>query len=130
MTKAVYINLLVNDLNASRQFFETLGYGFNDTFSNEEVANLVISDTIKAMLHTEPSLKQYTKRPLANPKDTTEVLIALQQETKLEVDKLIEKALAAGGKEFRPTEDHGFMYARTFEDLDGHIWEAFWMSGE
>jgi len=130
MTKAVYINLLVNDLNASRQFFETLGYGFNDTFSNEEVANLVISDTIKAMLHTEPSLKQYTKRPLANPKDTTEVLIALQQETKLEVDKLIEKALAAGGKEFRATEDHGFMYARTFEDLDGHIWEAFWMSGE
>ena len=130
MTKAVYINLLVNDLNASRQFFETLGYGFNDTFSNEEVANLVISDTIKAMLHTEPSLKQYTKRPLANPKDTTEVLIALQQETKLEVDKLIEKALAAGGKEFRATEDHGFMYARTFEDLDGHIWEAFWMSEE
>jgi predicted lactoylglutathione lyase len=87
----------------------------------------VISDTIYAMLHTPASIRRFTKKEIANAARTTEVLLALQVESRERVDELMSKALLAGGKEQREAEDHGFMNGRSFEDPDGHIWEVFWM---
>lgn len=128
MAQALYLNLVVNELSKSRAFFEALGYSFKKEFSNDEAAGLVISESIFAMLHTEDSFKRFTKKSLVNSKENTEAIFALQLSSKEEVDGLIESAIQAGGNEYRDTEDHGFMYGRSFEDLDGHIWEAFWMN--
>lgn len=127
MPQAVYINLAVADLPRSRRFFEALGFSFNEKFSNDQAAGLVISDTIFAMLHTPDSLRRFTAKPIADAHATTEVLIALQVESRERVDALVNMALAAGAREPREAEDHGFMFARTFEDPDGHIWEVFVM---
>ena len=128
MSQAIYLNIVVRDLPKSRIFFEALGYSFNENFSNEEAAGLVISESIYAMLHTETSFKRFTRKSVVNSHSNTEAIFALQFDSKEQVDSLISKAVTAGGKEYRETEDHGFMYGRSFEDLDGHIWEAFWMS--
>jgi len=127
MPKAIYINLTVNDLKRSTNFFKSLGFSFNPQFTNEQAAALVISDSIYAMLHTSESIKRFTKKEIANAKITTEVLLALQVENREQVDEMMNKVFSAGEKEQREAEDHGFMYARSFEDPDGHIWEVFWM---
>ena len=127
MPKALFINLAVADLKRSMDFFEGLGFSFNEHFTNDQAAALVISDTINAMLHTHDSMRRFTKKEIADPTKTTEVLLALQVDSKEQVDNLMNKALAAGGSQARELEDHGFMYGRSFEDPDGHIWEVFWM---
>ncbi len=127
MPKAMYLNLFVEDLPRAKAFFEALGYGFNTQFTNDEAAALVMSETINVMLHTHDSIKRFTRKTLVNSKTSTETLIALQLESKQAVDALMENVVAAGGSEYREPDDYGFMYARSFEDLDGHIWEVFWM---
>ncbi|WP_051609466.1 VOC family protein [Fodinicurvata fenggangensis] len=124
---AIYLNLPVADLGRSRRFFEALGYRFNEPFSNDEVACLILSDQIRAMLHLPASLKRFTKKDIADAHSATEVLLALQLDSRAAVDALMDRALAAGAAEPRAPEEHGYMYGRTFEDPDGHIWEAFWM---
>ncbi|MDJ0623623.1 MAG: VOC family protein [Desulfocapsaceae bacterium] len=130
MVKAIYVNLVVTDLTRSIEFFEKIGFKCNQQFTNEEAAALVLSGSIFAMLHTPGSIKRFTKKTIANPKNTTEVLVALQLNSREEVDLIMEKVIDAGGKEQREPEDHGFMYGRTFEDPDYHIWEVFWMNPE
>ena len=127
MPKAIYLNLIVEDLKRAKMFFEALGYSFNEQFTNDEAAAMVISETINVMLHTQESIKRFTRKELVDSKTQTEALIALQLDSKQEVDALIEKAIKAGANEYREADKYDFMYARTFEDLDGHIWEAFWM---
>ena len=128
MPKAIYLNLIVEDLKRAKVFFEALGFSFNKQFTNDEAAAMVISETINVMLHTQESIKRFTHKELVDSKTQTEALIALQLDSKQEVDALIEKAIKAGANEYREADKYDFMYARTFEDLDGHIWEAFWMS--
>lgn len=128
MTKALYLNLSVQDLPRAKAFFTALGFGFNEKFTNDDAAALVISETNAVMLHTQSSIKRFTQKALVNSKTHTEALIALQLESKQEVESLFAKAVQAGGNEYRDPDDYGFMYARTFEDLDGHIWELFWMN--
>lgn len=128
MPKAIYLNLIVEDLKRAKVFFEALGFSFNKQFTNDEAAAMVISETINVMLHTQESIKRFTRKELVDSKTQTEALIALQLDSKQEVDALIEKAIKAGATEYREADRYDFMYARTFEDLDGHIWEAFWMS--
>lgn len=125
--QAIYVNLPVADLRRARQFFEALGYSFNEQFCSDEAAGLVISDSIYAMLHTHDSLQRWTDKRIADARESTEVLLALQLESREAVDDLLHKALAAGGREAHETNDHGYMYERAFEDLDGHIWEAFFL---
>lgn len=128
MSTKIFVNLPVKDLEKSKAFFSKLGYSFNQQFTDEKAASLVISEHIYAMLITEPFFKTFI--PNNEISDTTkakEVLVALSTDSKQQVDELAEKAIAAGGKQFRGAEDHGFMYARSFEDLDGHVWEVFWM---
>ena len=129
MTTQIFVNMQVKDLRRSQAFFEALGYSFNPQFTNEEAASLVISDTIYAMLHTPKSMMRFLPKgkSAADATKHTEVLIALSFESKVAVDAIFDKAIAAGATECRPTEDHGFMYGRSFNDLDGHIWEVFWM---
>ena len=127
MNKMIFVNLPVKDLSRSRTFFESLGYHFNPQFSNDQGACLVISDTIFAMLLTEPFFQSFTKKAIANTKTSIEALICLSCESKAEVDELVAKALAAGGSAPNPKQDLGFMYNHGFEDLDGHTWELTYM---
>jgi len=127
MNKLIFVNLPVKNLPRSRTFFEGLGYHFNPQFSNDQGACLVISDTIHAMLLTEPFFQTFTKKPISDAKKSTEVLICLSCESREEVDSLVAKAVAGGGTAPNEKQDHGFMYGHGFEDLDGHVWELMYM---
>lgn len=128
MSTKIFVNLPVKNLEKSKEFFLKLGYSFNQQFTDEKAASLVISEHIYAMLITEPFFKTFIpNKEIADTAKTKEVLVALSTNSKQEVDELTNKAIAAGGKQFREPEDHGFMYARSFEDLDGHVWEIIWM---
>lgn len=128
MATKIFVNLPVKDLNRSKEFYTNLGYSINPQFTNEKAACIVISEEIYAMILKEEFFKTFIpKKEIADAVKSTEVLMALSADNKDDVNTLADKALAAGGKEARPPEDHGFMYGRSFEDPDGHIWEVFWM---
>ena len=131
MNKQIFVNLPVKDLNKSKAFFSALGYTFNPQFTNENAACMIISDnSIYAMLLMEDFFQTFIDKQIAKAHEVTEVLTCLSCESREEVDSLVAKALAAGGKAPRPPQDHGFMYAHSFEDLDGHIWELVYMSAQ
>ncbi|NJP52874.1 VOC family protein [Streptomyces sp. SBST2-5] len=123
----IFVNLPVSDLAASRKFFTELGYSINEQFSDENAASVVISDTIVAMLLTKEYYSTFTKKEIVDATKASEVLIALSAESREKVDELVDKAIAAGGSPSGETQDHGFMYSRAFDDLDGHTWEVVWM---
>ena len=123
----IFVNLPVNDLDASKKFFTELGYSINPQFSDEKAASVVISDTIMAMLLTKPFYATFTDKEIADATKTSEVLVCLSAESRDQVDQLVDRAIAAGGSPTGHTQDHGFMYGRAFDDLDGHTWEVVWM---
>ncbi|PWI11148.1 glyoxalase [Streptomyces sp. NWU339] len=123
----IFVNLAVDDLDASKKFFTELGYSINAQFSDENTASVVISDAIVAMLHTKQRYAEFTKKEIADSAKTSEVLLALSSESREQVDELVEKAVAAGGSVSGETQDQGFMYGRAFDDPDGHTWEIVWM---
>ena len=127
MKRQLYVNLPIRDLARSRAFFERLGFSFNPRFCNEQGACLVISDDSFVMLLVEPFFKTFTRKPVANAHETTEVLIALSCSSRSEVDQMVAKAVAAGATAPNPPQDHGFMYGHGFTDLDGHVWELVYM---
>lgn len=127
MATQIFVNLPVKDLRKSTEFFTALGYSFNPQFSDENAGCLVISDTIYAMLLMEPFFKSFIKKEIADATKTTEVIVALTVESRARVDELAEKALASGGKPATDPIDHGFMYSRSFQDPDGHLWEVVYM---
>src|SRR5689334_7176557 len=129
MPTNIFVNLPVKDLKKTMEFFSKLGYTFNQQFTDEKAACMVISETIYAMLLTEPFFKGFIpNKEVADTSKTKEVLVALSADSRQQVDELVDQAIASGGKKFREPEDHGFMYARSFEDLDGHVWEVIWMN--
>ena len=131
MIKNIFVNIQVKDLNRSIEFFKKLGFSFNPQFSDETAASMVIYDNIFYMLITPKKYKTFIKdKQPVNPSTTAPLINALSAENKQEVDDIFNKAIAAGAKEFRASEDHGFMYLRSFEDLDGYIWEILWMDPE
>ncbi|MFD5323118.1 VOC family protein [Streptomyces sp. NPDC127092] len=125
----IFVNLPVRDLDASKAFYERLGYSINPQFTDETAACVVISDTIFAMLLTEEKFRSFTApgKEISDATKNTEVLITLSAESREKVDELAEKALAAGGSPAKEPMDMGFMYGRSFADPDGHHWEVFWM---
>lgn len=123
----IFVNLPVKNLETSKNFFGKLGFGFNPQFSDETTACLVISDTIFAMLISEPRFKDFTKKEIADASKTTEVLLALSADSRDRVDELADAALAAGGSPANEAMDMGSMYGRSFQDPDHHIWEVVWM---
>jgi predicted lactoylglutathione lyase len=127
MHKQIFVNLPVKNLERSKAFFASLGFSFNPQFSNEQGACMVIGENIFAMLLVESFFQTFTQKPLADATQVTEVLNCLSCESRAEVDGLVAKALAAGGKAPNAPQDHGFMYGHGFEDLDGHVWELAYM---
>lgn len=127
MNKQIIFNLPVKDLDKSKAFFSALGFSFNPQFSNERAAFMnIVEGSIQAMLTTEPFFKSLINKPVVQAKEGNEVVICLSCESREEVDRLIAKAAAAGGRIPHPPEDHGFMYDQGFEDLDGHLWNLVW----
>jgi predicted lactoylglutathione lyase len=127
MPTKIFVNLPVRDLDKSKEFFGKVGLSFNPQFTDETAASMVISDDIYAMLLTHKKFKEFTKKEIADATKTTEVLIALSMDSRDEVNSFVDKALASGATKAREPADHGFMFERSFNDLDGHIWEIFHM---
>ena len=128
MATNIFLNLPVKDLNKSIEFFTKLGYTFNQQFTDSNATCMIISDTIYVMLLVESYFKTFTTKEIANTKTTVEAILVLSAESKEAVDKLVDTAISAGAVQTKDPQDHGFMYSRTFEDLDGHVWEIFWMN--
>ena len=128
MINQIFVNLLVKDLQKTMTFWKALGFEFNPQFTNEDAGCLVLGENIFAMLMVEKSWTGFTPgRKIVDTSKAIEVLNAIQVGSREEVDEIFEKVMANGGQEFRDTEDHGFMYNRPFVDIDGHIWEPFYM---
>jgi predicted lactoylglutathione lyase len=127
MAKLIFVNLPVADLPAAMAFYEAIGATNNPQFTDETAACMVFSETIHVMLLTHDKFAQFTPKRIADAHGTSEVLVAITMDSREAVDEIAGKALAAGGRAPRPTEDHGWMYCRAFEDPDGHIWEPVWM---
>jgi predicted lactoylglutathione lyase len=127
MLRQIFVNLPVENLARSQAFFEALGLSFNPQFTNDKGACLQIAENICAMLLVKPFFQGFTKKPVADATQSTEVLIALSCDSRAEVEALVAKAVAAGASTPIAAVDHGFMFQHGFADLDGHQWEVFWM---
>ena len=128
MTKMIFINLPVSDLQKSRAFLEALGAVNEPKFTDETAACMTFSDTIHVMLLTHDKFRQFTPRPIADAKAGSQVLLCLSSESRGNVDSTLERAVAAGGTaDPSPKQDYGVMYGRSIADPDGHIWELIWM---
>ena len=127
MPKKIFVNLPVKDLQKSIEFFTKVGFTFNPQFTNEDGTCMIISDEICAMLLTEKSFHGFTKKPIPDAAKSSEVILAVQVESKEKVDDYAQKAVTAGATTPMENQDHGWMYAKGFQDLDGHLWEMFWM---
>jgi uncharacterized protein len=128
MSKMIFVNLPVTDLARSMAFYEALGAPNNPQFTDETAASMVFSDTIHVMLLTHDKWRTFTSKEIPDAHKSAQVLLCLTSDSKDGVSALVDKATAAGGKpDPLPTQDYGFMFGRSFEDPDGHIWETMWM---
>ena len=127
MSRQIFVNLPIKNMERSKTFFAALGFTFNPQFTNEQGACMVVSDQIFVMLLVEPFFKGFTNKPVADATKSTEVLIALSCDSRAEVESLVKKATEGGATTPMPPQDHGFMYQHGFTDLDGHMWEVFHM---
>lgn len=127
MSKMIFVNLPVRDLAKATAFYEAVGFQKNEMFSDDTASGMVLSDIIHVMLLTHDKFSQFTPRRIAQAHETCQVMLALSAEGRAEVDGTLDKAIMAGGREHREREDLSFMYSRAFEDLDGHVWELFFM---
>ena len=128
MSKLLFVNLPVTDLKRSMAFYEAVGAANNPAFTDDTAACMVFSDTIHAMLLTHDKWRQFTRKRIVDAHADAQVLLCLSADSRDEVSALVDRARAAGGTaDPTPVQDHGFMYGRSFEDPDGHIWEVMWM---
>ncbi|QNA83519.1 lactoylglutathione lyase [Sphingomonas sp. So64.6b] len=128
MPNMIFVNLPVKDLAASTRFYEAIGCSKNEQFSDDKSASMVWSDTITFQLLTHEYFATFARKPIADSHGTTAMLIALSRDSREAVDAITEAAVAGGGKrDIRERQDMGFMYGRTFEDPDGHVFEPMWM---
>jgi predicted lactoylglutathione lyase len=128
--RLVFLNLPVQDVAASRAFFGGLGFAFDDRFCDEQTACLKLSDVAHVMLLEHARFADFTAKPLGDPTQSTSALVCVSACDREGVDRLTEAALAAGARPAKEPMDLGFMYGRSFYDLDGHHWEVMWMSPE
>jgi len=127
MSREIYINLAVKDLNKTKEFFAKLGFKFNPEFTDKNAACMIIGENINVMLLVEKFFKSFIKKEITDAKKNTEVILAISVENREKVEEMIKLALDAGAKEPRKPQDYGWMYNRSFEDIDGHLWEVFFM---
>ncbi|MDE2386832.1 MAG: VOC family protein [Actinomycetales bacterium] len=129
MINAIFVNLPVENLKRSIEFFTQLGFKFNAQFTDEQSTCMIVNDHVYVMLLEHAKFKSFIKKEIAAP-NTTEAILAFGCESADEVRSLTEKALAGGAKQINEPEDMGFMFSWGFEDLDGHLWDLFWMNPE
>lgn len=127
MSRMMFLNTTATDIPATREFFTALGFEFNETFSDENTLCLIINDQTFAMLMTPERFRDFIKGGITDTTKEREVLIAVSADSRECVDEMVDKALAIGGSDWMEAQDHGFMYGRSFRDLDGHVWEVTWM---
>ena len=128
MTKQLFVNLPVRDLQKSKTFYEAIGAVNNPQFSDQASACMVLSDTLFVMLLTHEKWTQFTSKPIADARQASEVMLALSADGRQAVDTIVDAAGTSGGRaDVNPRQDLGFMYSRSFEDTDGHIWESVFM---
>jgi uncharacterized protein len=129
MSRKIFINLPVSDLDRSIAFYQAVGAIKEPLFSNEKAAMMVFSDAIHVMLLTHDFYTGFTPKPVADARSTSQVLLCISCESPEAVDRMVEAAAAAGGKaDPGPRQDMaGLAYGRSFEDPDGHHWEPMWM---
>ena len=127
MITKFFVNLPVKDLNKTVEFFTKLGFTFNPQFTDENATCMIVGNDIFVMLLVEKFFKTFTKKEISDVSKNTEVIVAVSTQSREEVDQMMEKVVGAGGKESRDPQDHGWMYGRSFEDIDGHLWEIFYM---
>jgi uncharacterized protein len=125
--RMIFVNLPVKDLKASIGFFTELGFGFNPEYTDEEAACMVVDDNIFVMLLTEERFQDFINGEIADATRTTEAITCLSAESPEEIDDTVAKAIAAGGKPWKPAMDQGPMYGGSFQDLDGHVWELMYI---
>ena len=127
MSRMIFVNLPISDLEKSKTFYTALGFSINPQFSDDTAACVVVSDTIFLMILTHPKFDSFLTKPRADTSKTTSALIALSCDSRAAVDTMTDAALKSGGSEPKPASDHGFMYTRTFHDPDGNVFEPLWM---
>ena len=127
MATKIFVNLPVKDLNKSIGFFTKLGFTFNPQFTDETATCMVVSEDIFVMLLTHAKFKTFTPKEICDATKSTEVLVCLTSESREQLNEMVRKAVATGGTTYSEPQDHGFMYAHGFQDLDGHIWELIYM---
>ena len=127
MITNIFVNLPVKDLNKTVEFFTKLGFTFNPQFTDENATCMIVGKDIFVMLLVEKFFKTFTKKEISDTTKNTEAIVALSAQSREEVDRMMEKVLDAGGREARDPQDHGWMYGRSFEDINGHLWEIFYM---
>jgi predicted lactoylglutathione lyase len=127
MATKLFVNLPVKDLPKTKDFFGKLGFQFNQQFTDDTAACMVVSEEAYVMLLTHPKFKEFAPQAIADTTKSTEVLVALSCESRNKVDEIVAKAIAAGGRKYTEPKDYGFMYGHGFQDLDGHVWEVFYM---
>jgi predicted lactoylglutathione lyase len=125
--RKLFVNIPVRDLQRSIDFFETLGFTFNTQFTDATATCMLVGEDAYFMLLTADKFKDFSKRPMGNAQKETNALFAISVDSREQVDVLVRKAINAGGSHAADPQDHGFMYAWSFYDLDGHHWEVFWM---
>jgi uncharacterized protein len=130
-SQMIFVNLPVTELARSRAFYEAIGLTHNPQFSDDSSACMVLSETIVVMLLTPTKWVRFTSKKIPDAKKAAQVLLCISRESKEEVTAMVTTAMKHGGTaDPTPTQDHGFMYGRSFEDPDGHIWETVWMNAQ
>ncbi len=127
MSTQIFVNLPVKNLQQSIGFFRQLGFNFNPQFTDETATCMIVSENIFVMLLTHEKFQTFTPKAICDATKSTEVLTCLSLENRAKVDEMVRQAVAAGGTTYAEPQDHGFMYANGFQDLDGHIWELVYM---
>lgn len=127
MVQQIFVNLPVKDLKKTREFFSKLGFAFNEQFSNDEAASMILGENIYAMLLVEPFFKSFHNKEIGDATKTAQMINAIALESRAKVDEMVDAALASGGSFVKDPQDHGWMYGRSFADINGHQWEVLYM---
>ncbi len=127
MSRLLFLNLPVADLPASREFFGGLGFGFDERFCDDQAVCMVVSDRAYVMLLQRDRFADFVVKPVADANEATALTVAISADDREAVDAFADEALAGGATPCKDPQDYGFMYQRSFHDLDGHLWEVMWM---